>query len=180
MIYYHSFKKMHLHFRKANNSDFTALLPFAKKTFKTAYEHLNDPIEFQAYMEKAFHPENFKSEIDNPKSEFWLTENKGELIGYFKINYAGAQTDLNDEKGLEIERIYVSQNWQGKGIGKLMIEKVGEIAKSKNIKYIWLGVWDQNPKAVKFYEREGFKKFGTHIFTIGSVDQADYMMRKYL
>lgn len=168
------------HFRKASILDLNSLLHFAKATFITAYAHLNEPNDFQAYMDTAFHPDNFKKEMENPDSHFWLLEENNELIGYLKLNFGEVQTDLKEDDGMEIERIYVLNKLHGKGLGKLLINKAIEIAKEANMKYIWLGVWDINHKAIKFYEREGFEKFGTHVFPIGAEDQTDFLMRRFL
>ena len=168
------------HFRNASFGDFNILLSFAKETFITAYAHLNEPSDFQAYLDEAFNPENFKKEMENHDSQFWLLEENNELIGYLKLNFGNAQTDLKEDDGMEIERIYVLNKLQGKGLGKLLIEKAIQIAKEAKMKYVWLGVWDINHKAIKFYEREGFEKFGTHVFPIGSEDQTDFLLRRFL
>ena len=77
---------------------------------------------------------------------------------------------------LEIERIYLKKKFQGKGLGKKMIEFAKEKAIQKKKNRIWLGVWEKNPKAIGFYEKVGFEKIGTHIFKVGNDEQIDYVM----
>ncbi|MBM7868650.1 ribosomal protein S18 acetylase RimI-like enzyme [Clostridium pascui] len=81
---------------------------------------------------------------------------------------------------LEVQRIYVSQECKGKHIGKLLIQNAIEIAKSNNLNYIWLGVWESNINAIKFYEKQVFKKFDTHIFKLGEDEQTDNLMKLIL
>lgn len=58
-----------------------------------------------------------------------------------------------------------------------MIQKTIEIGIENNLDYIWLGVWEHNVDAIKFYEKQGFKKFDTHIFKLGDDEQTDNLMK---
>jgi len=78
---------------------------------------------------------------------------------------------------MEIERIYVLKDFHGKNIGQLLFEKAIELATQKNANYIWLGVWEENPRAINFYKKNGFVEFDKHIFVLGDDEQTDIMMR---
>ena len=99
------------------------------------------------------------------------------MVGYLKINFGTAQSDIEDDSALELERIYVSKEFQGRQIGSQTLTKVLELAKNQNKQYVWLGVWEQNQGAIRFYERYGFIKFGEHPYYIGSDKQTDWLMR---
>lgn len=58
-----------------------------------------------------------------------------------------------------------------------MYEKAISIALQKNAEYIWLGVWEENPRAIRFYEKNGFLEFDKHIFKLGDDEQTDIMMK---
>lgn len=96
------------------------------------------------------------------------------------MNEAAAQTDVHDEASLEIERIYVSQDFQGAGLGRLLMTYALDFAAEKRFAYVWLGVWEKNARAIRFYERNGFRKFATHVFVMGDDAQTDWLMRKDL
>ncbi len=64
--------------------------------------------------------------------------------------------------------------------GQLLLEKALEIAAENHINYIWLGVWEKNPRAIRFYEKNGFIQFDTHIFMVGNDPQTDVMMKRSL
>ena len=81
------------------------------------------------------------------------------------------------ERALEIERIYVNSEFQGRKIGQLLLSKAISLANEQHLKQIWLGVWEYNPKAIKFYERNGFQEFDKHIFKLGDDEQTDILMR---
>lgn len=91
-----------------------------------------------------------------------------------------AQTDRNDPASLEIERIYVSGGFQGEGLGRYLMEQAIQIAVARKKKYIWLGVWEKNERAIRFYKRNGFYKTGIHSFVVGEDVQTDHLMRKDL
>jgi ribosomal protein S18 acetylase RimI-like enzyme len=100
-----------------------------------------------------------------------------EVVGYLKLNFGQSQTELKDSKALEIERIYVLKEFQGKNIGQLLYEKAIQIANQNNAEYVWLGVWEENEKAIKFYTKNGFVAFDKHIFKLGDDEQTDIMMK---
>jgi ribosomal protein S18 acetylase RimI-like enzyme len=66
------------------------------------------------------------------------------------------------------------------GVGQLLIEKAYQVAQIKKVKYIWLGVWEHNTRAIQFYKRNGFSEFGSHMFKLGNDDQRDILMKRQL
>lgn len=68
----------------------------------------------------------------------------------------------------------------GKKVGQLLYEKAIEVAQQKNKTSVWPGVWEKNPRAIRFYEKNGFSAFNKHIFKMGADEQTDMMMRKNL
>ncbi|HNX15665.1 MAG TPA: GNAT family N-acetyltransferase, partial [Oscillospiraceae bacterium] len=91
-----------------------------------------------------------------------------------------SQTDINDVQSLELERIYVDAKFQGRGLGRVLMEHAIEIARERKKSYVWLGVWEKNDKAIAFYQKNGFYKIGTHLFIMGDEEQIDYIMRRDL
>ncbi len=158
-------------------SDVEILLDFAKSQFIAFFEQYNTKENLDFYVNKAFTIEKVTSEINNIDSEFYFAKQNSEVIGYLKVNFANAQTELQDETSLEIERIYVLKEYQGKKLADLMLAKAIEIAKNNNLNYLWLGVWKKNSPALRFYEKNNFIKFDTHIFMMGDDEQTDFLMK---
>jgi ribosomal protein S18 acetylase RimI-like enzyme len=156
------------------------LLSLSRKTFYDAFEHLNSKDDFEAYTSVAFTYNKLLSEVENPHSEFYFALIDDQKVGYIKLNYSSAQTEFKDENAMEIERIYVLTSQQGKKIGNQLLELAINKAKEEKLHYIWLGVWEHNLAAQRFYERNGFKPFGSHKFSVGSDEQTDILMRKEL
>lgn len=78
---------------------------------------------------------------------------------------------------LEIERIYVLKAFHGKKVGQLLHDKAMEVSKQRSVDYVWLGVWEENPRAIRFYEKNSFVAFDKHIFKLGNEEQTDIMMK---
>ncbi|SDT26176.1 hypothetical protein SAMN05216490_2888 [Mucilaginibacter mallensis] len=166
--------------KKVFATDIDMLVSFSRKTFFDAFFHLNKPEDIEAYASVAFSTDKLLTEINNPDSAFYFALLDNEIVGYIKINYASAQTEFKDKNAVEVERIYVLSSAQGKQIGKQFLDFAEDLAKKDNLQYIWLGVWDNNHNAIRFYERHGFKAFSTHDFFLGDDHQTDLLMRKEL
>lgn len=102
------------------------------------------------------------------------------MIGYLKINLGQAQTEKLDLDALEIERIYLLKAFYGQKVGQLLYQKAIDIAHEIQASYVWLGVWEENYRALKFYEKNGFIAFDKHKFWLGDDEQTDLMMKKIL
>lgn len=168
---------MKLDFRQCEISDVDALVKISKDTFVDAFEKDNDPVDFQNYIQNAFSPDRLESELKNPDSIFYFVFDEETLVGYYKLNMGKAQTDVHDEDSIELERIYVIQAYQGHKIGAGMLSHILHLVKELGKAYLWLGVWEHNPKAIRFYQRHGFQKFGEHPYYIGNDKQTDWLLR---
>jgi ribosomal protein S18 acetylase RimI-like enzyme len=148
-----------------------------KKTFFETFAEKNTKENMQKYLEEGFTFEKLTSELLSPNSKFYFASFENKVIGYLKLNFGQSQTELKDDKALEIERIYVLNEYHGKKVGQILYDKAIEIAKHKKADYIWLGVWEENPRAINFYKKNGFKEFDKHIFKLGEDEQTDIMMK---
>ncbi|HDZ04520.1 hypothetical protein LCGC14_0079260 [marine sediment metagenome] len=153
------------------------LRQISEETFSIAFAKDNNPIDFKNYLEKAFALERIKEELLNPNSDFFFAYHKNQIVAYFKLNVEAAQSDIKRDDSMELERIYVLSKYQGLGIGEKLLNHIKELVLKRNKKMLWLGVWQENKKAIKFYERHGFQKFDTHPYFIGSDEQTDWLMR---
>ena len=168
---------MQLTYKICTIDDLNILVEKAKNTFVDAFEKYNDPNDFDNYLESAFSEDAIKNELLNPNSTFYFVYFKTELVGYFKLNLKDAQHEQFDLPSMELERIYVLKEFQGQRIGEQILLEIIDLAKLKKINFIWLGVWQENKSAVRFYERFGFKIFDSHPYYIGKDKQIDWLMK---
>ena len=171
---------MQLQFRKCNVTEVDKLAHLSRRTFIDAFQRYNDPGDFHAYLEAAFSNEKIMEELQEKDSVFYFVEMDAATVGYFKLNEYDAQNEFHEVGGMELERIYVVSNAQGKGIGAMILKFIIEIAISKEKEYVWLGVWEHNINAFRFYQRYGFEKFATHPYYIGNDKQTDWLLKKQL
>ena len=168
---------MDLSFKKCTLKNLVKLVEISKSTFINAFEKDNNPLDFNSYIDFAFSQEKIKSELLNSNSTFYFTYFKNELVGYFKLNENEAQTEKFNKKTIELERIYVLKKFQNKQLGKHILLEIIRIVKTKQVSFLWLGVWEKNLAAIRFYERYNFKKFDTHFYYIGNDKQTDWLMK---
>jgi diamine N-acetyltransferase len=164
--------------RPCDMSDLETLRNIAWQTYDDTFRHLNDPANMDAYLASAFTREKLQAELASPHSSFFFLLSDGAVAGYLKVNDAEAQTDLHDPQSLELERIYVTRDFQGLGLGKALVGKAMEVARERKRTFVWLGVWEKNGNAIAFYTKMGFSRIGTHDFYMGSERQTDWIMRR--
>jgi ribosomal protein S18 acetylase RimI-like enzyme len=162
---------------KVSPNQVEALQKIARQTFYETFSEYNSEENMKNYLDEGLSVEKLSAELDNPDSEFYFATAKNEIVGYLKINFGDSQTELKDSEALEIERIYVTKAFHGKKVGQLLYDKAIEIAKHKKVDYVWLGVWEENRKAIHFYQKNGFFEFDKHIFKLGNDEQTDIMMK---
>ncbi len=171
---------MNIELRPCTPEDLEQLRELSLKTYDDTFAPFNEPSDMEAYLKEAFDEAKLAGELQNPASEFFFLYVDGKPAGYLKLNEAAAQTEMQDEKALEIERIYVLSSFQGLGLGQYLMDQAIEMAQNRQKEYVWLGVWEKNAKALHFYEKNGFYTIGSHSFVMGEDDQTDYLMRRDL
>jgi ribosomal protein S18 acetylase RimI-like enzyme len=149
----------------------------SKQTFFETFANENSESDMKNYLDENLSLDTLKKELFNTKSEFYVLSFNEKIIGYLKLNFGEAQTELKNNTSLEIERIYVLKEFHGQNMGQLLYNKALEIATKLSIKEIWLGVWEKNKRAISFYKKNGFIEFDTHIFKLGNDEQIDIMMK---
>ena len=174
---WHWFFEGEVSIRKIDISDVDLLQTLGIKTFSETFDSTNTNEDMDDYLASNFNPEKLEVELNDIESEFYFAELAGLAIGYLKVNTGKAQTEQLLESALEIERIYVLNQYHGKGVGKLLFDKALEIASANRHERVWLGVWENNLKALRFYEKLGFEKFDTHVFVVGVDEQIDWLMK---
>lgn len=148
-----------------------------RQTFYETFSAGNSEENMAKYLEEGLSIEKLTAELSDNNAEFYFATLNDNVIGYLKLNFGQSQTELKDDKALEIERIYVLKDFHGKNVGQLLYDKALQIARQKCAGYVWLGVWEKNPRAINFYKKNGFAEFDKHVFKLGNDEQTDIMMK---
>lgn len=166
-----------LQIKECSLGDIEKIKYISEQTFYETFSDLNTKEDMENYLNENFSDKQIERELNNDGSIFLVAEEGENTAAYMKVNFDTAQTEAGHANSLEVQRIYVLKAYKGKQIGKRLIQKAIQIAKYNNLKYLWLGVWENNHSAIKFYEKQGFDKFDTHIFKLGEDVQTDNLMK---
>ena len=166
-----------INIRIANSKDAALIADLSRETFYKAFAPANTKADMDKFMNEVFTHEGLMAELDLPNNIFLLAYAGDEVAGYVRLRDKNIpEVSLNTGNVIEIARIYASSAETGKGIGTALMNECIAIAGEKQRCFIWLGVWEKNDKAIRFYERFGFKKFGEHDFVLGNDVQTDWLM----
>ena len=157
--------------------DLDTLRVLAIRTYTAAFEHKNQPGVLEEYVVYAFAKAHLEKQLLDSNSHWYFLKQNDTIVGYLKLNTGEAQTEFQEAHGLEIERIYIDIPYLGKGYGKKAIDFSISQAQQLEKSYIWLGVWEENPDAIRFYKKCGFKITGTHAYDMVAEIQTDYIMQ---
>lgn len=167
--------------RPAVAADAAALSELAERTFRDAFSALNSAENMNLHCAISFSPAIQAAEIADPGILTLVAGSPGRLVAF-------AQLHLRDEApacvpvspAVELHRIYVDRSLHGSGLARQLMAMVLEAAADHGAKCVWLGVWEHNPRAIRFYESLGFSEVGDHVFRLGTDPQRDLLMARSL
>lgn len=168
--------------RQARPEDAKVLTDLAYTTFWDAFAHhpKNAPDDLNHYMRQAFNVEQITTELADEKNHFLIADLDDKPAGYSKLILGNTEPGITAENPVELNRLYAHQQFLGKGIGQGLMDACLEFARNEGFDVMWLGVWEYNPRAQRFYEKNGFRVVVSHTFQLGEDPQTDLLMQKEL
>lgn len=166
--------------RIAGLDDARLLSEAAARMFRDAFGEDTAPDDMDAYVAEAFSVEQISAELGDDTNVFLLATREGGPVGYAKLRAGSPDPSVSGEKPVELHRLYVDQATIGAGVGSILMKRCFEWSKGEGYRTIWLGVWEHNHRAIRFYERWGFKVVGSHPFVIGETEDTDLIMERPL
>ena len=167
-----------LSIHRATKEDVMLIANLGARMFRDAFGPDNEPEDMKRYIVLNFSPDQIKTELIDPTLTFLLAYKDKEPIGYAKLRKSQAPDCVKGPEPVELVRIYVDQTIIGKGYGSALMKACIEEADRAGYKTIWLGVWQKNERAIKFYKKWGFAEVGTQVFVLGSDVQNDFIMER--
>jgi len=163
--------------KRAAIDDLLEIQSISRRTFYNTFAAFNTEADMQHYLEHDLSLEQLHREMQDPQTEFYLAFSEGTTsIGFLKLHHGVPQTAPFAGSALEIARIYIDVPYFGSSLAPQMMQLAYDRADERHCRYVWLGVWEHNPRAIRFYEKQGFRAFGTHDFILGSDRQTDILM----
>lgn len=166
--------------RTASLKDVSLIAELSTTTFRSTFAQDNTPEDMEAYLAANFSEEKIGQEISDPLAIFLIAELSDTPVGYAKLHMGPPDASVTGAKPMEIVRLYVLPESIGHGIGARLMKRCIDIAVSRGLETLWLGVWEHNHRAIQFYQKWGFKEVGSHIFQLGSDAQTDLILQKSL
>lgn len=166
--------------REATTEDAALVADLSRQTFYDTFAAANTAENMDKFMNESFSREKLMGEVGAAGNIFLLALDANEPQGYARLRETDSPLLMENGAALEIARIYAVQKSIGKGVGRALMQYCIEIARQKSARVIWLGVWEKNEKAIAFYTKWGFEKFGEHVFMLGDDPQTDWLMKKVL
>jgi diamine N-acetyltransferase len=159
--------------RPASSADAHRLSAFARRVFHETFAEQNTPADMNVYLSSAFNDARQLAEIQDADTITLLAEDGATLVGYAQLHVVEPPACVSDRRAVELVRFYVDRGLHGGGLAHTLMGSVIEAASPRSI---WLGVWEQNARAIAFYVKWGFVDVGSHIFELGSDRQTDRIM----
>lgn len=173
-------QKVHVTIRQANSNDANLLAELGARTFQETFAADNTREDMDAYLAAHFSVAQQNAELAHPASTFLIAEVDGVAAGYAKLHAGEPPKEIEGPKPVELVRLYVSQEWLGRGAGEALMRACLDEARSAGHETIWLGVWERNARAQAFYRKWDFRAVGEHMFQLGSDAQRDILMERAL
>jgi ribosomal protein S18 acetylase RimI-like enzyme len=168
------------HLRRAESSDAARLAAFAERTFRDTFAATNTAEDMDQYCGLAFGEARQRGEIANPEISTLLVEDGWQIVGYVQFGPGEEPEGLRLRPSWELRRLYVDPALKGSGLARQLMDRVLADAKGGGAASVWLGVWERNPRAIRFYEKTGFRVVGDHTFLLGTDPQRDLIMERVL
>ena len=167
--------------RALSANEATSFSAFAERLFRETYTEGYDPADVDAYVSHAFSPAQQAAELAEPGGRVLVMEDaRNGLLGFAHLRQTPAPAILEGRSAVEISRFYVDRPWHGRGIARVLMSACIAEARSRAADALWLLVYQDNPRAVAFYEKSGFRKSGTQPFRLGRRVDQDWLMVRLL
>jgi ribosomal protein S18 acetylase RimI-like enzyme len=164
--------------RKAHGCDAKKLSELAEATFKATFGALNTAEHMELHCQTSYGEQIQAAEIADPGMVTLVSEDKGRLIAYAQLRWGEAPDCVSAQSPGEIQRLYVVEDWHGKGVAQELMKACISEIKEIGSDALWLGVWERNPRAIAFYKKFGFVEAGEHTFPLGGDPQRDIVMAR--
>jgi len=171
---------INLTIRLATVADGSLIADMSRQTFYETFAGQNTAENMEKFMSEQFSREKLMNEAGAPGNIFLLAFAGDVPVGYVKMREGQQKVEFGNKTAIEIARIYATGSSIGTGVGSALMQRCIDTAREMNKEIIWLGVWEKNQRAIAFYQKWGFEKFGTHVFRLGDDSQTDWLMKKEL
>ncbi|MFA6260707.1 MAG: GNAT family N-acetyltransferase [Bacteroidia bacterium] len=167
---------MHVKIRKAVPEDAALLAELGATTFYDTFSAFHSEEDMQLYLKKAYAQKDIAVNLTNPEIAYFIAFDGDTAAGYTKLLRNASHPQIQST-AIELEKIYVRKNYLGKNVGKALMDHALNYARTENFEILFLGVWQENNRAVNFYKKAGMEVFTTRTFQLGQTLCDDYLLK---
>lgn len=164
--------------RRAGSDDAEALAVIGRATFVETFGHLYPADDLSTFLEEAYDAQRTQADLADPRNAAWLVEADGRAVGYAQAGPCALPHPEVTPRCLELKRFYLLRAWQGGGLGSRLYAAVADWFERQAPHHLWLGVWEANHGAQRFYTRQGFTPVGRYSFRVGKTLDPEIIMRR--
>ncbi len=162
-----------INIRRGLPTDSGSIAALARQTFEDSFGADNDPRDMAVYVDQSFGPHIQAAQLADPASCFLIAEAAGQIVGYARLLQSPAPACIPASHSVRLQRLYADREWIGRGVGAALMAACIDEAIRQGYEGVWLGVWDKNERAIRFYRKWGFRPVGAQPFVLGSDHQTD-------
>ena len=168
--------------RRAVAADAVSLHEIAESTFRETFGPFNTAEDMDLHCSRAFTREAQARELDDPAMDTLVVDDPGgeRFAAYAQIRAGTPPPSVRSESPIELQRFYVRSELHGEGLARILMDSVLSRAREKRADILWLGVWEKNPRAIRFYEKCGFRQAADQTFLLGTDPQRDLVLMRQL
>ncbi len=153
---------------KAEVKDADLLADLATQTFIESHGHSAGAADIEAYVSEKYTPAMLKAELEDPANIYHILYYHKRPVGFSKIVLNDPYEDSPGAAITKLERIYLQKSYYGTNLGPALMDYLLHLMKKEKQTGVWLYVWKENNRAIRFYEKKGFKITGSHDFPISA------------
>lgn len=165
-----------MQFRKAESADLADLSALAQRTFRDAFAEFNTEKDMREHCAIHFGVSSFAEILADLRKSIVLAEQGQAPVAYAQLHLGESWSSVQAVKPAELHRFYVLEDWHGKGLAGEFLKHLAGVCRQSGADVLWLGVWEKNSRAIKFYEKNGFVVVGHKEFLLGQDRQRDLVM----
>jgi ribosomal protein S18 acetylase RimI-like enzyme len=162
--------------RAGADADIEVLAETGRKLFTAAYGNISGADDLAAHIDDYFSVAAVTSELQREGVQYDLAMDGDDIVGFLKTRRSATPDQVPLSNGIEVQQLYVSQDQQRKGIGRMLTDRAVSIAREQGADGLWLSVWQEADWAVNFYRAYGYRTVGTTVFRLGKSRFTDFLM----
>lgn len=166
------------HLRPPTRHDLQALTKLGRDTFVETFGTLYTPEDLNSFLTEVYSESVVADELADPKLSHQVIEHQGDLIAFAKIGPVYVPVDDPAPDAMELWQIYVRREFLGQGLGKQLMTWAFQQFEELGAGDIYVSVFSENERAIRFYQAYGFEKFGEYGFPVGEQIDLEWIMRK--